>query len=234
MMKTATTTKLSKRTLDLFKNFSAINANLYIEPGDRIYTLTQSATMCAEAKIEETFDTKFGIFDLPKFLGIVSLFNNPEFEFDDKFVTVYGQDNSKVKFYYCELKLIDKLVKNFGKAPKLKEVRYSFDISAKQISELTRASSVLSLKNISIEASENSGVTVSIFDKENSTPNSYAIEASNGTVHSEDANKILIYCENVSKIYSGDYRVDVTDNVSCWTHKTIDLKYYIANDTIKE
>ena len=42
--------------------------------------------MCAEAKIEETFDTKFGIFDLPKFLGIVSLFNNPEFEFDDKFV----------------------------------------------------------------------------------------------------------------------------------------------------
>ena len=52
------TMKLSKRTLDILKNFSVINPSLYVENGNKLYTISNSMTVIAEAKIEETFGSK--------------------------------------------------------------------------------------------------------------------------------------------------------------------------------
>jgi hypothetical protein len=231
-MKTATTIKLTKKTLDLLKNFSAINASFYMEPGNTLFTLNPSGTLCAEAKIDETVDTKFGIFDLPKFLGAISLFASPEFEFEDKHVTVSGQ-GSTVKFYYCELKLIEKIVKNYNKKIKLVDTKYTFDLTSKQIADLHRMANILELSNISFEAAETEGVNIKVFDKKNRSANVYSINRTDGKVLTDEPKSILILTEYLKDIYPGDYTVSVTDNITQWKHKTMDLKYTIANDSSK-
>ena len=232
-MKTAATTKLSKKTLDLLKNFSAINASLYMEAGNTLWTISPSGTLCVVAKIDETIDAKFGIFDLPKFLGAISLFNNPEFEFEDKYVTISGHDNSSVKFYYCELKLIEKIVKNYNKIPKLKNVKYEFDITSRQIADLHRMANILELENLAIEAKDD-GVNIKVFDKTNKSANMFNIYKADGTVNDDETTQILTLSEYLKDIYPGDYSVSVSDTMTCWKHKNMDIQYIIANDFVKD
>ncbi len=72
---------ISKATLGILKNFSSINSNLLVRPGNKISTITPGKNMMAEATVEETFDVEFGIWDLNKFLGVLSLFSDPVLEF---------------------------------------------------------------------------------------------------------------------------------------------------------
>ena len=65
--------KMSKDTLSVLKNFSQINSNLLVKPGNRITTVSPAKNIVCEANVSEHFNVQFGIFDLSKFLGTVSL-----------------------------------------------------------------------------------------------------------------------------------------------------------------
>jgi len=97
-MSTATTIKLSKKTREILKNFASINSNILVNPGNVITTISPVKNVLAEASVDETFDTQFGVWDLNKFLGTVSLFNDPEFEFHEKFVTISGSKHQPRRF----------------------------------------------------------------------------------------------------------------------------------------
>lgn len=232
-MKTTTTMKLSKRTLDILKNFSTINQNLYIEPGNRLYTINTQLNVVAEAFVEENFDSTICIYELTKFLGVVSLFDSPEFEFDEKSTTIHGNNNSQVKFYFCESKVIEKFMKNYGKLPKQNKNMYSFNITQRQIDELIRAASVLQIKSICVSKCEDGGVNVSVIDRENTTANSYTVNIPDAIVD-EDAEDVFIQISLLA-IMSGSYHVNIDNgNTTKWTNKDIDLKYYIAKDINKD
>jgi len=87
---TSTTMKISKRTLDILKNYASINSNLLVKPGNTLSTISPVKNILSEVEVAENFEVEFGIWDLNKFLGTISLFNDPEFEFDDKSVTISG------------------------------------------------------------------------------------------------------------------------------------------------
>ena len=77
--------KLSKETIEVLKNFASINSNILVNPGDTLTTVSPVKNVLAEAKVPESFPIQFGLWDLNKFLGVVSLFQDPEFVFDEKF-----------------------------------------------------------------------------------------------------------------------------------------------------
>lgn len=232
-MKTATTMKLSKRTLDILKNFSTISEHIYIPAGNKLYTIGKSNGVVAEAIIDETFDSSICIYELMSFLGVVSLFDSPEFEFDSKSVTIHGSNNGEVKFHFCAPQVIDKIVKNHGKYPKEGKKIFSFELSQKQIDELIRSASVLKINTIKISESSKGGVNVAVVDRNNVTANTYSIRIEDGDV-SEDCNDAYIHISFLNLI-SGNYKIDVYDNnTTKWTHKDINLKYYIAKDAEKD
>ena len=108
MTTTATKTdsmKISKRTLDILKNFSAINPGLLVNVGNTITTLSTGKTIVAEAKVDEKFTKQFSIYDLNKFLGTVSLFKDPDFSFEQNYIAIEN-GKSTVKYYYCDEKLV--------------------------------------------------------------------------------------------------------------------------------
>ena len=78
--------KLSEETLAVLKNFSAINNGIYFEQGNTIKTVSPGKTILADAKVQENFPLDFGIYDLNKFLGAHSLFDNPDIEFESNYL----------------------------------------------------------------------------------------------------------------------------------------------------
>jgi hypothetical protein len=69
--KSETGIKISKRTLDILKNFSTINSGILVNEGNVLTTLSSTKNILAEAHVDETFPRQFAIWDLNKFLGTV-------------------------------------------------------------------------------------------------------------------------------------------------------------------
>ena len=79
---------LSKRTINILKNFSTINQSVLFTTGNTVRTINQAKTLMAQTTLAETFPFEFGIYDLNQFLGVVSLFDEPALDFNQKYVTV--------------------------------------------------------------------------------------------------------------------------------------------------
>ena len=73
---------LSSDTVNVLKNFSDINQNILVKPGNKIQTISTMKNILAEAEVSEKFEDEFAIYDLPEFLRSVELFDKPELKFN--------------------------------------------------------------------------------------------------------------------------------------------------------
>jgi hypothetical protein len=218
-MSTVTTIKLSKKTLDILKNYASINSNILVNPGNVITTISPVKNVLAEATVEETFDTQFGVWDLNKFLGTVSLFDDPEFEFHEKYVNISGSNGSSVKYFYCEPKLLTTPTKKI----QMPNSVVDFKLTQKNFNELQKAASVLQLPDIAVRSNDGRIELVAL-DKNDSSSNSYSVDVGETDADFEFYFKV----ENLKLIY-GDYSVEITEKiVSKFTHETLNLSYWIA------
>lgn len=68
---------LSRPTLDVIRNFSAINLSMYFEPGNALWTSNEGATVFGYVSdLDIEFPVEFGIFDTGKFLASVDMMNS--------------------------------------------------------------------------------------------------------------------------------------------------------------
>jgi len=96
--------KLSKDTVSLFKNFAGINSNLLLKSGSKLATISAQKNVMADATVGETFPD-FAIYDLNEFLGAMSLFEDPELDFSDKYVSI-SQGSMKIKFFAADASVL--------------------------------------------------------------------------------------------------------------------------------
>ena len=163
--------KLSKETLSIIKNFSSINGNLYITPGNVLYTISPSKFIYAEAKIAETFDAPFGIYDLSELLSIHAIFGDPELEFDGN--TLYiSEGKLRVRFQSAEQKMLI-----YPKSPNAfpSDPDVSFQMPTAMLQQVIRSASILKAPFVSI-VGDGSKFSIVVTDKENVNGNSLQIE----------------------------------------------------------
>lgn len=220
-MSTATAMKISKKTLEILKNFASINSNILVQPGNSITTISPVKNVLAEAKVEENFDTQFGIWDLNKFLGVVSLFNDPEFEFEDKYVNIVGSSGSSVKYHYCEPKLLTVPTKKINMPSSV----IAFTLTQKNFAELQKAASVLQVSDIAVR--NNDGlIQMTALDKADVSTNTYSIDV--GKYDGDNNFEMFFKIENL-KLMNGDYHVEICEKVvSKFSHKGMNINYWIA------
>ena len=139
MTTTMNTVKLSRNTFDILKNFATINTNLLVESGNKIKTLSAMKNIMSEAVVAEDFDTPFGIWDLNKFLGTISLFDSPELTFEEKYVTISGKNGASVRYHYSDPSLLLTSTQEL----KMPEPVIKFELTQKQFAEIQKAASVL-------------------------------------------------------------------------------------------
>ena len=97
--------KLSKHTLNMLKNFSDINMSIEIKKGNILRTVSVQKNILAQAELEDEFPQDFAIYELNRFLGAVSLFDDPEFTFNGKSTNI-GTSRHSVDYVYCDPSMI--------------------------------------------------------------------------------------------------------------------------------
>lgn len=220
---TKATTTISKDTLNILKNFSGINSNLYVKPGSKLVTMSPTKNIMAEAEVEEMFDTEFGIWDLNKLLGVISLFQDPEMAFGEKFMTITGARGSTVKYYYSDPKLLSYPTKSIKKVDAVVE----FDLTADDFKELQRASAVLGNPDLSF-VSMNDTVLAIVRDLKDPTCNVFSLEVGQNPEGAEFSFNFKM--ENM-KMLDGDYHVALSKSViGQFTHANRPLTYWVAMD----
>jgi hypothetical protein len=220
---TKVTTTISKDTLNILKNFSGINSNLYVKAGSKITTMSPTKNIMAEVEIEESFDTEFGIWDLNKLLGVISLFQDPEFIFDDKYMTITGASGSKVKYFYSDPKLLSYPTKSIKKI----DAVVAFDLTSDDFRELSRAGAVLQNPDLCF-VSDDDAVLAVVKDLKDPTCNVFSIRVGDNKDQADFSFNFKL--ENM-KMFDGDYHVALSKNViGQFTHASRPLTYWVAMD----
>jgi hypothetical protein len=214
--------KLSNDTLSILKNYSQINSNLLIKEGNQITTLSPAKNIVSIAKVSEWFPVEFGVWDLSKLLGTISLFDNAEFEFNEKSMNIIGSGGAKVSYYYSEPRLLTVLEKEV----KVPESVVSFTLTEDIFNSIQKAAAIMQLPDLCIRSTDEGNIEMVVLDKKSPTSNSYNVEVGESDTDSDFC--FYLKMENL-KLLSGNYEVEVCKSVvSKFTHTKKDIIYYIA------
>lgn len=208
--------KLSKETLTLFKNFAGINSNLLLKEGNKLATISAQKNVMADATVTETFPD-FGIYDLNEFLGAMSLFEDPELDFSEKYVTI-KQGSMSIKYFAAEASVLTAP----QKAITFPAAEIEFTMTAAMLNMIHKTASVLRASDVTI-VGDGTKVTAVVGDKKNAAGNSF----SEPVGETDKSFKVNLKVENL-KMLPGDYTVSISSKKISRFKGAGDLVYYVA------
>jgi gp45 sliding clamp, C terminal len=213
--------KLSENTTNILKNFSTINPSLLVHPGNIITTMSPTKSIYAKAMVEENFPTQFAIYELNKFLGITSLFKEPELDFGDRQVKIVSGRQS-VNYTYADPSMI--VAPDPNKDINFPAADVEFSISQEELQKVVRASGVLQLPEIAVTG-DNHHITVTATNSKNPTTDVFAVEVG----ETDKSFSMIFKLENIIKLISGNYDVKISSRgLSKWS--TGNVMYYVATE----
>ena len=173
VVKDASHIQLSKKTIDLLRNFSTINKSILIQPGKFLQTMSVNKNIIAMGQIAENIPEQMAIYDLPLFLGALSLFKKPWLHFpDNKKVVVYDEETKgKTVFYYSDPEII---VKPPEFNPLLPQQELMFDLPQSDITQLLQAAKVYGVEDLCINGYRQE-YSICVRDKKNNTSNVFSL-----------------------------------------------------------
>jgi hypothetical protein len=208
--------KLSKETVGLIKNFAGINSNLLLKAGNKLATISAQKNVMADATVTETFPD-FGIYDLNEFLGAMSIFEDPDLDFSEKYVTI-KQGNMSIKYFAAEASVLTAP----QKAITFPEAEIEFNLTANMLDMIRKTSGVLRASDLTITG-DGSTITAVVGDKKNATGNTFQEPV--GTT--DKTFTVHLKVENL-KMLPGDYTVSVSSKKISRFKGNGDLVYYVA------
>ena len=212
--------KLSKRTLDILKNFKEINQSILFKQGNSLKTISVMKNILAQATIEEELPRDFGIYDLSQFLNGIDLHQSPELDFSNDNHVVIKEGRMRSKYFFADANCI---ITPPEKPIILPSEDVSFDLSTDQLDKLLKAAGIYQLPDLAVIGGDGV-VKVLVRDKKNDTSNDFAI-----TVGETDATFSFNFKVENMKILPGTYNVVVSQKLlSRFTNKNQDLVYLIA------
>ena len=168
-----TNIQLSKSTIDLLRNFSTINKSIIIEEGSYVQTMSVNKNIIGMGKIKEFIPCDMAIYDLPLFLGALSLFKKPWLNFaDDKRVIIFDEDTKgKTVFYYSDPEIIV-TPPEFNKD--LPEQELMFNLPQSDLTQLMQAAKVYGVEDLCINGYKGE-YSICVRDNKNKTSNVFSL-----------------------------------------------------------
>lgn len=209
--------KLEGRTLSILKNFATINPSIMFKPGDVLKTMSPNKTILAHAKLKEQVDGQFAIFDLSKFLSVMSLFEKPTLAVQEKFMTI-TDGQQRVNYTFADPKNI---VVASDKTPNIVDPEIVFKLTQSTLDRVQKAMGVLKLPELAV-CGDGNDITVEAIDLKNPSADTFAIKV--GTTSHKF--KMVFKSENI-KVIAGDYDVSISSKgISHFSGD--DIEYWIV------
>lgn len=213
--------KLSSTTLDILKNFSAINPNMLFKPGQQIGTIAEAKNIVASATLEEQIPTEFGIYDLTELLSVLSLMDDPEIEFSEDSLQV-KEGKASIRFFYSGKELLTVPTKSVT----MPKSDVTITLTEDHLVRIRKAASVLGHSNLEI-LGKGGVITLRVIDPKNPTANSYSLVIDEANACTDSFSFVFVIGN--LKIIPGDYTVSISSKlISCFKHQKLPLTYWIA------
>lgn len=224
--------KLSSSTLNILKNFSLINQGLVVNKDRPVYTKTVSNTLLARCNFDDLNET-FAIYDIGGYLNTLSLFNDPDIQFQDTYMKI--TDGSMVaKRHYSSIDVIDypldehiEIIENLTN-----DASTDFVLSGDQLSKIIKSSVIMKMDIMKFVA-DGEFIKVELSDSTNVTADTMEIDLGicNSTFN------VRVYVDNF-KCLPASYDVSVRQglilpngdklDIVVLINTTLDLTYWVV------
>lgn len=210
--------KIDTNTINVLKNFSGINPSIFIEKGNVIKVVSPLKTIVAKATVSSEFPRDFAIYNLNRFISILSTFSDPELTFYDNHVDI-SEDSRVVHYVYADEVLIKELLPK--KELVIPTVDVTFTLTHDNLKAVEKAAGILSLPMLVVSGSEGK-LYIQAADLDNPTGDVYAIQIG----ETDLTFKAVFKTENI-KMIQGDYKVEICSK-GISKFYTDNLEYFVA------
>jgi len=210
--------QISNETIQILKNFAAVNSNILIRKGKTLSTISTAKNIFAKATVAEDFPVEVAVYDLNSLLALLTLMENQDVEFGEKSLTI-SKNNGKFEYFYSNANVI---VAAPDKSIEI-DNHFQFQLSSEDVNMIMKAANITAAPTISVTAKDGT-VVLTIGDKKNDTANTYkkTIGAS------DEAFECHMSVDNF-KIVPDAYTVTVSKKkLFHFQHATKAIEYFIA------
>jgi len=236
--------QLSDFTLEILENFININEGIVIYKdkregnGTQIRTIsanhenpTTSTTMTAKVIVPEVFENDICISDLRQFSNVIKATKNPDFNFEENYVSIKG-NNLTTNITYARP---TEIIHEYEGYPKAKGATVQFTLSSEDMRTILKLCDTLQLQHLKVDV-ENGNVIVSAINKDNPDVKSSHINLGTTESTDEDIKSVLpLYFERSAfKLLPFDYEVTLCRGLGWFTNKENNLEYAITSENVYE
>lgn len=222
-------TKFTDYEIKVLQNFAGINPSIIVEP-DKLQVKNIANSVIGVYPFDSPHDFEmFGIYETQDFLSVMSVLDKPEFEVHDKYLTIKGSNNDKVRYFTTALDLIQKVPKIEDKFKTI-DCELQFSLPADKLAIINKMISILKAKFIFFETIDKK-IRITVGDDLDSSLNNYEIDIEDNIksncLPSATQINVLDF-----KILPGDYDVKIsTKKITKWTNYN-NVSYYIHSAVI--
>lgn len=217
--------KISTQTLQVLKNYASINPNLLVKPGSVLSTISTNKNIFAKASVTESFPASFAIYDMQQFLGVVSIFEDPDFTFNEHSVTI-ASGNKSIEYVYTQPEMVVAPSDSVAQKIAVTNPEITFNLSAQTLNEVIKATSILQLDKINV-VTESGTVNVVVADPKNPSSNKFSVSVE-GT---SSVDLSMVFAAENLKFIQGDYKVSISSTgISSFKNEKLDLEYFVMAD----
>ena len=210
---------LSSDTVNVLKNFSDINQNILVKPGNKIQTISTMKNILAEAEVSEKFEDEFAIYDLPEFLRSVELFEKPELKFNGGTNVKISQASQSIKYFFADTSVIVSPSKGITMPDK----HVTFTLKKNDFAKLMKGATTLNLPDIAVKG-DGKVIKMIATDKKNKSSNEYSIDVG----ETDKSFNGFFRTENFKQIVD-DYDVAISKaKISHFVNRNKSVQYWIA------
>lgn len=214
--------KFSNDTLSVLKNFSRINQSILFQAGNKLRTISSHKTVMAEATLTEDIPRTAGVYDIGRFLSTLSLFQDPDVEFEnEQFVIRSGK--SVLKYTYTAENMI---VSPPSKNIVLPSEDAIFNTNSQVIDSVSKAADVLGLPEICFGCT-NGTVYIAAVDTKNPTTDTFSTDV--GSIN-DDTNFKMYVAKEYLRVLPFDYKITVSKKGMIHLHND-KVQYWVAGES---
>jgi len=212
--------KFSNETLSVLKSFTAINKSVLLKPGNTIKTITPEKTLIAIAEIPDEIPSEACVYDLSRFLSILSLYNDPDVEFGDKYFII-SEGKRRTKYVYADISMIH--------TPPEKDINIPSEdvvvsVTESDLSSVLKAAGVLQFTEIAF-VGESGKCYLKAIDSANDNADDFGVEIG----ETDDEFRVIIKTDNL-KLMPMDYEVTICSK-GISEFKGDNVTYFVAIDS---
>ena len=213
--------QLESKTLDVLANFADINSKLFIAKGRLLTTWSPHHTILARATINEKFSEDLAIFNLSKLIGILKLFDKPDFTVNSEKITIKeGAKHAYITLGSAEMMKPLPPDKEYNVTPHV-----SFVMTKELLAEIRSAAAIFEHKEL-VVSGDGKHLKLETTNVNNPTPDLFQTVVGK----TDKTCRLVISIENF-KVLPQDYQADISFRGLHRLHADDPaINYYIAVD----